>query len=310
MNSEYMRVYEFKGHRFWEGFMSKKLVEERRANQIKVRDGDVFVTSFQKSGTSWVLHALVMMYDNWGLLELSDRKIAPMPDYFYRVPEAPGVLGEATKKFIATANDIPSPRLFKTHLPPCLFPVDWQEKKGKVIYIARNPKDVCVSSYFFTKATIAGLSEKMESLVGSNMPPWDEYVQMFARGEMIGPWLRHVVEWRQFGQDDNVLHVTYEDLKKDMKSVFEKMANFIGRPLSSEKLDKVVAGCSIEEMRKHAQKELDFDEEAYAFKVNPFFRKGKTGNWKDHFTVAQNEMFDGTIGQGLKEAGINFTYEM
>ncbi|XP_070546644.1 sulfotransferase 1C4-like [Ptychodera flava] len=46
---------------------------------------------------------------------------------------------------------MPSPRLLFCHLPFQLFPRTWQdgEKKCKIIYIARNPKDVCVSYYHY-----------------------------------------------------------------------------------------------------------------------------------------------------------------
>ncbi|XP_078000605.1 sulfotransferase 1A1-like [Glandiceps talaboti] len=304
-----MPYYQYEGFNFVEGMEPKEFLEQRRATHIKVRRDDIFVTSFPKSGTSWVLHALLTMYDDWGLLELRDRKIAPMPDYFYRIPEAPGILGEATKKFLDTATEIPSPRLFKTHLPPFLFPGDWQEKRCKVIYISRNPKDVCVSSYYFWNAMVAKLGKEMDYVVDTAYPPWEQYVQKFANGE-FRRWLPHVIEWKKFGLEHNVLHVTYEDLKKDMKSEFKKMADFLDRPLSSEQLDKVVASCSLAEMRKHAVKELDFDDKGYDFKMSDFFRKGKTGNWKDHFTVAQSEMFDEKIGKSLEEAGIEFTYEI
>ncbi|XP_078000379.1 sulfotransferase 1 family member D1-like [Glandiceps talaboti] len=305
-----MQFYQYGGFNFMHVVDSKEFLEQRRATQIQVRRDDVFVTSHPKSGTSWVLHALLTMYDDWGLLELSDRKIAPMPDYFYRIHEPPGILGEAIKKFVATATEIPSPRLFKSHLPPFLFPVDWQKKGCKVIYISRNPKDVCVSSYYFWNAIIAKMGQETEDPDDDAYPPWEQYVQMFANGDIFGPWLPHVVEWKKFGLEHNVLHVTYEDLKKDMKSEFKKMADFLERPLSSEQLDKVVASCSLEEMRKHAVKELDFDDTGYDFKMSDFFRKGKTGNWKDRFTVAQSEMFDEKIGKSLKEAGIGFTYEI
>ena len=46
-----------------------------------------------------------------------------------------------------------SPRILNTHHPPHLLPKDIKEKKTRIVYIYRNPKDVAISSYHhFTKA--------------------------------------------------------------------------------------------------------------------------------------------------------------
>jgi hypothetical protein len=44
-----------------------------------------------------------------------------------------------------------SKRFIKTHLPFKLLPPSVMEKKAKVVYIARNPKDVVVSYYHLNK---------------------------------------------------------------------------------------------------------------------------------------------------------------
>ena len=52
-----------------------------------------------------------------------------------------------------TINTIESPRILNTHYPPHLLPKEIKEKKTRIVYIYRNPKDVAISSYHhFTKA--------------------------------------------------------------------------------------------------------------------------------------------------------------
>ncbi|KAJ8040249.1 Bile salt sulfotransferase [Holothuria leucospilota] len=46
---------------------------------------------------------------------------------------------------------LPSPRVIITHIPEPLCPPQWFTKRAKIIYFARNPKDVMVSSYNFMK---------------------------------------------------------------------------------------------------------------------------------------------------------------
>lgn len=55
-------------------------------------------------------------------------------------PPAPEALGKMM-----------SQRLIKTHLPIKMMPHDTLDKGCKIVYVARNPKDVAVSLYYFAK---------------------------------------------------------------------------------------------------------------------------------------------------------------
>lgn len=48
--------------------------------------------------------------------------------------------------------NIDSPRFIKTHLPFSLMPPSVMNKQAKVIYVARNPKDVMVSYYYLSRS--------------------------------------------------------------------------------------------------------------------------------------------------------------
>lgn len=63
---------------------------------------------------------------------------------------------EAIEKFFSPAYDtleaMTTQRFIKTHLPIQLMPRRIAEVGAKVVYVARNPKDVAVSYYHFHKA--------------------------------------------------------------------------------------------------------------------------------------------------------------
>ena len=66
-----------------------------------------------------------------------------------------------------------SPRMIKTHLPSHLLPGQIFEKKPKVIYIARNPKDIMVSYYNMHNLDVTLPSYKS----------WNDFFDKFIRGD-------------------------------------------------------------------------------------------------------------------------------
>ena len=70
-------------------------------------------------------------------------------------------------------EQLPSPRMIKTHLQIQFLPQEIFEKKPKIIYIARNPKDVIVSDYHFHNTDVMLPTYKS----------WDDFVNDFMKGD-------------------------------------------------------------------------------------------------------------------------------
>ena len=65
-----------------------------------------------------------------------------------------------------------SPRLIKTHLPPALLPRGLiAPDRPKVVYVARNPKDVAVSYYHM---------HQFDTTL-QNYPSWDSFLERFMK---------------------------------------------------------------------------------------------------------------------------------
>ncbi|XP_078000556.1 amine sulfotransferase-like [Glandiceps talaboti] len=308
------------GSKYWkcEGhfFPQATLDEGKLARHAEImkkfdfRKNDVFVVTFPKSGTSWMALSLRELYQgNWGMSKIGDGEENELMFDMMLSPDAEtkvfdGKLEDLRQDFIKNASSYPSPRLFRSHLPSRIFPVQLvHENGGKIIYVSRNPKDACNSFYHFAKSFLHGEFEES----------WEKMVEYnFLAGEVpFGPWFDHVTDWYQHGLDLNVLHVTYEEMKTSYKETLKKVADFIQRPVTDQDLQRTVDKCTFQNMvaDKTRVKKLPFDDKSQSQGASQYFRKGVIGDWKNQFTVAQSELYDRQLGPKLTECGIQFIYQ-
>lgn len=100
-----------------------------------------------------------------------------------------------------------SRRFLKTHLPFSLLPPSVMEKQAKVIYVARNPKDVAVSYYhllrLYRTTGYIGDFPKFWNYFERDLLPWT-------------PYYEHINEGYAHRFTPNVLFMFYEDMNKVM----------------------------------------------------------------------------------------------
>nr|XP_048311778.1 sulfotransferase 2A1-like [Myodes glareolus] len=153
----------------------------------------------------------------------------------------------------------------------------------QTIYVIRNPRDVLVSGYFFFHKT--NLVKNPESLMN--------YFEWFLKGNVLyGSWFEHTRAWLSMRERDNFLLLCYEDLKQDTRGTIEKICDFLGKKLETDELDLVLKHSSFQAMKENKMSNFSLiPEDAVTNGLN-LMRKGTTGDWKNHFTVAQAEAFD------------------
>ncbi|KAJ6655240.1 hypothetical protein lerEdw1_005584, partial [Lerista edwardsae] len=160
---------------------------------FEIRDSDVFLVTYPKSGTVWTQQILSLIYHE-GHRDGTENKnlIDRVPWLEYNVNKVDFVT-------------LPSPRLFATHLPYFLVPKGLRNRRAKVIYVARNPKDVLVSFYHFSK-----FSKTLEEI-----EDFDIFLERFLNGQVINSlWLDHIEGWHAHRDDFNILFLMYEEMKK------------------------------------------------------------------------------------------------
>ncbi|XP_043369208.1 sulfotransferase 1 family member D1-like isoform X2 [Dermochelys coriacea] len=206
------------------------------------------------------------------------------------------------KSGVTKLAEMLSPRLVKTHLPVQLLPDSFWENNCKIIYVARNAKDVAVSYYHFYQMA------KMHPEPGT----WDEFLEKFVTGEVVfGPWYDHVKGWWEKRKDKPILYLFYEDMKEDPKREIQKVLQFLGKDLKEDVVNKILHHTSFEEMQKNPTANYKMVSKARMdHSVSPFMRKGIAGDWKNHFTVAQNEAFDSDYKEKMKGSTLQFRTEI
>ena len=204
--------------------------------------GDVFVATQMKCGTTWMQHVVYQVLHR-GAGDLVERG-----QTLYGV--SPWLEGRKTLPAEqAPRHGAERPmRVFKTHLPASLCP--WSPD-AKYVYVVRHPVSCFASCVDFLRTNL-----------GAFTPPLPEIERWFCSDKMWwGPWPQHVAGWWERAQgSDNVLFVTFEDMKRDLAGVVDRVAALLGvSPLTDAERDEVVRKCGFAYMQEHQD----------AFEMNP-----------------------------------------
>ncbi|XP_054444260.1 sulfotransferase 2A1-like [Pteronotus mesoamericanus] len=252
----------------------KTTTEDLRSlqDQFVVRDEDVITVSYPKSGTNWIKEIVNLIHtkgdSSWVQSTLS----------WERSPWL-----EVKEQLDLVVNQ-KGPRSYTSHLPVQFFPKSFFKSKAKLIYIMRNPRDVLISAYHFNKTV----------KVIKNTDSFEEHFEWFLQGKvMFGSWFDHVRGWLQMKGKENFLVISYEELYQDIRASVERVSQFLGVKLSPGELNSVLKNVSFQAMKDNKMSNFSLVSDAYMdHSKGKLMRKGITGDWKNHFTVAQSEAFD------------------
>ncbi|XP_030224715.1 cytosolic sulfotransferase 3-like [Gadus morhua] len=174
-----------------------------------------------------------------------------------------------------------------------MIPKSFWEQKCRVVYVARNAKDNAVSFSTLTAWTYANQSQ--ESGTATYRDSWTERVLLF------GSWYDHVTDWWERKQSHPEIHyMFFEDMVEDTGREIDKLSSFLGSNSTAAEKEQIRHLVQFDNMKKNDMTNYSSCDEM-DFNISRFMRKGKVGDWKNHFTLAQNEQFDEDYMKKMKK---------
>ncbi|XP_017031992.1 luciferin sulfotransferase-like [Drosophila kikkawai] len=265
----------------------------KRIYDFNTRDSDVFLVSVMKCGSTWMQELA------WLLLNKLDYEGALSEYGNVRNPylEQSGVDTSVHADSIETCDKIQSnPRLIKSHLPAQFLPKEIWTQGRKTIYVARNPKDVIISTYHF----FHGISAWKGNL--------DEFIDDFIADKIaFNPYWTHLVDFYRMRSEENIFFVTYEEMIRDLENVVKRLSRFLGyKDLSDCEMEKLLNHLNFKNMKESKfGNHTNFFKSAYETKDNfDFMRRGIIGSYKDELSSEQVDKIDKWTQRCLLEYGI------
>ena len=257
---------------------------------------DVFVATFAKSGTNWMMQiAHQLAWHGQGEFE-HIHSVVPWPD-----TEAMSGWARNYAILLQDARDWEaSPerkRVIKTHFDWELLPYS---EDARYIMVIRDPKDIFVSSYFFLK----------DSILGPAMPSVDTWYKLFmSSGFPIGgSWAANTAGYWAQRHRPNVLIVSFKAMKRDLKAAVREVAQFLDVQASEALIDTVCEKSSFAYMK-------GIDHKFRIGKMIPWLaegammRKGTQGGSSELLSRERQHDMDAYFMAELKRLGSDFPYE-
>ncbi|XP_038215741.1 sulfotransferase 1C4-like [Zerene cesonia] len=298
-------------------FLPNKFKQEaHNIYNLEIRPSDVFVASYPRSGTTWTQELVWMVAND---LDYATSNAIPLTERYPFLEFSMCVHPVLKQRFIEENSfnmrnlkmlewvtqpgteqiaAAKSPRFVKTHLPLSLLPPTLLD--GKVVYVARDPRDVCVSFYHLNK------SMRTQGYTGDFKTYWEFFINDLHHWT---PYFEHLKEAWEKRHHPNLLFLFYEDMSKDLPATVRRVMEFFGKKFSDDQLNRLIDHLSIESFKSNPSVNYDVMKElGIMVGAKEFIRKGKAGGWRDYFDEEMTLQAEKWMADNLRDTDLRFPH--
>ncbi|XP_046373365.1 sulfotransferase 1C2A-like isoform X1 [Haliotis rufescens] len=244
---------------------------------LKLRDDDVLLCGYMRSGTHWNFEIISMLLN--GIVETIPHRKESLH------------LEQASQDKL---DHFPSPRVLSSHLLFENLPREILDRKTKIVYLIRDPRDALSSWYTCIKKINLSYNEQWNI----TLPDW---LELSTSGKLEwGSWFENIASWERALQehtDHPILLVFYEELLREPLKEITRIKDFLGVPRDEHFCKRVVEKTKFEKMKNDKEK---YTEKFAGNAVH--YHKAVIGNWRTMFTVALSEWFDDLYEEQMAES--------
>jgi hypothetical protein len=248
---------------------------------LAIYPDDTWIVSYPRSGNTWTRFLIANL--------IHPEQPVTFADIERLIPDCEAMSSRFVKR-------VPRPRIIKSH-------EYFDPRYKRVIYIVRDPRDVALSYYDF--------SRKYRQIDDSF--PLTRFVSDFVAGRLLsfdwGTWGENVASWfyTRGGRPDFLL-LRYEDMLGDTQHELSKLARFLGIDPTLERLATAVERSSAEKMRGMEKTQGD----QWVTTKNkrndiPFVRTAFSGLWKEKLPASSIAEIEDAWGPLMRELGYELT---
>uniref|UniRef100_U5EL28 Putative sulfotransferase n=1 Tax=Corethrella appendiculata TaxID=1370023 RepID=U5EL28_9DIPT len=281
------------------------------------RPDDVWVCTYPRSGTTWTQELVWLICNN---LNYKKAQKVPLtqrfPFFEFHIhmhkdtkaefleenkhnPDHCQLIEDISVPCYEILDKIAGPRYIKTHLPLSLLPPSVFANKSKIIYVARNPKDVSVSWYHLNRLYrtqgYTGDFENFYNLFENDLTDWS-------------PYWTHIKEGWNNRNAENILFMFYEDMNHDFHKTIQKVSEFLGKPVTDDYIPELADYLNIKNFKNYPTVNCQELRDVGILKSGEqgFVRNGKTGGHKEELTPEILQRINEWTRKNLQNTDLRF----
>lgn len=177
-------------------------------------------------------------------------------------------------------------------------------KEDPVVLIVREPKDVAVSFFYYSYLRIYGTQRvKLKKQLFSFLPY--AFREWFVKTLYFKNFVLYIAkEWLVFNKHwlkQNPIIIKYEDLTSNPNKTIRYLLESLRLEWDAEKAAESIDYCSFDNLRKIEEVKSKNSKRTLIGRNVNFFRKGISGDWKNHFPRSLSNEFNGITANIVKQ---------